>query len=91
MQSSKATLPPTTPKGQPDSRVYSLNKGDIAAKPSTSVSGQFSISNLQLYVLVDSRSIYSYIASRLSDKLEGNMLKLSMPFITTTLDRKSVV
>ena len=52
--------------------------------PSTSVSGQLSVSNLSLYALIDSVATHSYIASRLCDKLEGNRQIFSTHFITIT-------
>ena len=57
-------------------RVYSYT--------STLVSGQLSVSNLFLYVLINSGVSYSYIASRLCDRLEGNRQTMSTPFVTTT-------
>ena len=64
-----------------------MNEGDVTAGPSTSVSGQLSVSNLSLYALIDSGATHSYIASRLCDKLEGNRQIFSTPFITITPTR----
>ena len=61
-----------------------MNEGDVTVGLSTLVSGQLFISNLSLYALIDSRAINSYIASRLYDKLEGNMQIFSTSFITIT-------
>ena len=83
----KMALSAPAPQGRPNARVYSLNEGDVTAGPSTSVSGQLSISNLSLYALIDSGATHSYIASRLCDKLEGNRQVLSTLFITSTLVR----
>ena len=80
-------LPALVPRGRPNARVYSLNEGDIAAGPSTLVSGQLSVSNLSLYALIDSGATHSYIASRLCDKLEGNRQIFSTPFIIITPTR----
>ena len=44
-QMSKVAVPAPAIQGRPNARVYSLNEGDIAAGPSTSTSGQPSISN----------------------------------------------
>ena len=66
------TPPTLAPQGRPSARVYSLNEGDVTAEPSTSVSGQLSVSNRPLYALIDSEATFSFIASRLCDKLEGN-------------------
>ena len=87
MQSNKMALPAPAPQGRPNARVYSLNEGDVTAGPSTSVSGQLSVSNLSLYTLIDSGATHSYIASRLCDKLEGNRKIFSTPFITITPTR----
>ena len=72
------------PRGRPNARVYSLNEGDVEAGPSTSVSGQLSVSNLNLYVLIDSGATHSFIAKRLVEKLEGDKKSLSSPFLTVT-------
>ena len=64
-----------------------MNEGDVTAGPSTSVSGQLSVSNLSLYALIDSGATHSYIASRLCDKLEGNRQIFSTLFITITPTR----
>ena len=80
----KMALPVPAPQKRPNARVYSLNEEDVTARPSTSVSGQFSVSNLSLYALIDSGSTYSYIASKLYHKLEGNRQIFSTPFITIT-------
>ena len=86
-QLNKMALPAPAPQGRPNARVYSLNEGDVTAGPSTSVSGQLSVSNLSLYALIDSGATHSYIASRLCDKLEGNTQIFSTPFITITPTR----
>ena len=64
-----------------------MNEGDVTAGPSTSVSGQLSVSNLSLYAFIDSGVTHSYIASRLCDKLEGNRQIFSTLFITITPTR----
>ena len=61
-----------------------MNEGDIEAGPSTSVLGQLLVSNLNLFLLVDSGATHSYIAKRLGDKLEGNRRTLSSLFVTVT-------
>ena len=80
----KATPINQVPAGRPNARVYSLCEKDVEAGPSTSVSGQLSVSNLLLYTLLDSGATHSYIATRFSDRLEGDRLKLESPFITAT-------
>ena len=72
MQSNKMALPAPAPQGRPNARVYSLNEGDVTAGPSTSVSGQLSVSNLSLYTLIDSGATHSFITFMVCDKLEGN-------------------
>ena len=74
----------SAPRGRPNARVYSLNEGYIKVGPSTSVSDQLLVSNLNLFSLIDSGAIHSYIAKRLDDKLEGNRRTLSSPFVTVT-------
>ena len=80
----KATPINQAPPGRPNARVYSLTQGEVEAGPSTSVSGQISVSNLYLFTLLDSEATHSYISSRFRDKLEGDRLELSTPFITMT-------
>ena len=63
-QMSKVAIPVPAIQGRPNARVYSLNEGDIAAGPSTSVSGQLFVSNWPIYILLDSGAICSYNASR---------------------------
>ena len=61
-----------------------MNEGDFEAGPSTSVSGQLLVSNLDIFLVVDSGPTHSYIAKHLGDKLEGNRRTLSSPFVTVT-------
>ena len=61
-----------------------MNEGDIEVGPSTSISGQLLVSNLNLFLLIDSGGTHSYIAKRLGNKLEGNRRTLSSPFVTVT-------
>ena len=63
-QMSKVAVPAQAIQERPNARVYSLNEGDIAAGPSTSASGQPSISNWLNYTLLDSGDTHSYYASR---------------------------
>ena len=74
----------TTPNVRPNARVYSMNESAIKAGPSTSITGQIIISNLNLYTLIDSGATYSFIASRLINKLEGKRKLMNTPFITKT-------
>ena len=71
-QSNKPVLPMPAPKGRLNTRVYSLNEGDIVAGPYTSVSSKICVSNLFLYALIDLGATYSYLASMIYDRLEGN-------------------
>ena len=59
----------------------------VTAGLSASVSSQLTVSNLLLYVLIDSRATHLFIAYRLCDKLEGNKQIFSIPFITITPTR----
>ena len=77
-----ATKP--SPRGRPNARVYSLNEGDIAVGPSTSVSGQLPISNMKLFTLIDLRATHSFINKRLGNKLDGGKRMLSSLLITIT-------
>ena len=87
IQSNKIKSPIPAPQGRPNARVYSLNEGDVTTGPSTSMSGQLSVSNLLLYTLIDSGATHSYISSRLCDKLKGNRQIFSTLFITITPTR----
>ena len=87
-QMNKMALPAPAYQGRPNARVYSQNEGDVTVGPSTSVSGQLSISNLSLYALIDLGGTHSYIASRLCDKLEGNRQIFSTIFITILTSRR---
>ena len=73
-----------TPNVRPNARVYSLNESAIEAGPSTSITGQIIVSNLNLYALIDSGATHSFIASRLIDRLEGKRKLMTTPFITKT-------
>ena len=65
--------------------MYSLNERDVETGPSTLVSGQLSISNLNFYVLIDSGATHLVIAKRLVDRIDGNRRTVNNPFITVTL------
>ena len=56
----KASVP--APRGRPNARVYTLNEVNVEAGPSTSISGQLPISNLNLYALIDSGATYPFVA-----------------------------
>ena len=60
------------------------NEGDVEAGPSTSVSHQLLVSNLNLYAHIDSRATHSFIAKQLIDRLEGDRRTLNNPFFTVT-------
>ena len=60
----KTVEPP--PQGRLNAQVYRLNKGDVEAGSSTSVSGQLPVSNLSLYALINFGATHSFIAKRTS-------------------------
>ena len=76
-----------TPNVRPNACVYSLNESAIEAGPSTFITGQIIVSNLNLYALIDSGATYSFIASRLIDRLGGKRKLMTTPFITKTPTR----
>ena len=80
----KIALLAPAPQGRPNTKVYSLKEGDVTAGLSTSALAQLSISNLSLYALINLGATYSYIASRLCDKLKGNRHIFSTPFFMIT-------
>ena len=61
-----------------------MNEKNIKLGPSTSVSGQLLVTNLNLFLLFDFGATHPYIAKCLDDKLEGNKRTLSSPFVTIT-------
>ena len=71
-QINKVAVPVPAIKRGPNARVCSLNERDIATGPSTSVSGQLSISILFLYTLLDSGAIHYMIHLDLCDNLDSN-------------------
>ena len=73
---------------RPNTRVYSLNENAIEAGPSTSITGQIIVSNLNLYALIDSGGTHSFIVSRLMDRLEGKRKLMTTPFIIKTPTRE---
>ena len=83
-RSAPAKAAESAPRGCPNARVYNLNEGDVEAGPSTSVSGQLPVSNLNLYALVDSGATHSFIAKKLINRFEGDRRTLNNPFITVT-------
>ena len=69
---STVVAPTPAIQGHSNARVYNLNEGDIAVRPSTSVSSQLSVSNLPLYTLLDLGAIYLCDVCRFDDNLDSN-------------------